>query len=107
MSRQRGLFLVLSACVLSGCNADVAAPSKPAGKSRVIRVEPGDNVQEDAQTALIKAKPGDTVEFAAGTFEFTMGLSLAVEGVTVRGQGMEKTTLSFKKQNAGSEGLLV
>jgi parallel beta-helix repeat protein len=73
----------------------------------VIKIHPGPKVQEETQTALIKAKPGDTIEFGEGVFEFTMGLSLAVENVTLRGQGMDKTTLSFKKQNAGSEGLLV
>jgi parallel beta-helix repeat protein len=73
----------------------------------VIKISPGPKVQEEALTALIKAKPGDTIEFTEGTFHFTMGLSLAVEKVTIRGQGMDKTILSFAKQNAGKEGLLV
>jgi parallel beta-helix repeat protein len=76
-------------------------------KSPVIKIAPGPNVQKELQTALINAKPGDTIEFDAGTFELTMGLSLAVEKVTLRGQGMDKTILSFKKQDAGKEGLLV
>ncbi len=74
---------------------------------RVVKISPGPNVQEDTQTALIKAKPGDTIEFGDGTFEFNQSLSLAVENVKVRGQGMDKTILSFKKQDAGKEGLLV
>jgi parallel beta-helix repeat protein len=78
-----------------------------APRSKVTKITPGKNVQKQTQTALIKAKPGDTIEFADGTFEFTMSLSLRVEGVTIRGQGMEKTTLSFAKQDAGKEGLLV
>jgi len=36
-----------------------------------------------------------------------MGLSLDVDGVTVRGEGMDKTILNFKNQQAGSEGLYV
>jgi parallel beta-helix repeat protein len=76
-------------------------------KGNVVTIKPGPKVREETQTALIKAKPGDTIEFTEGTFEFSMGLSLAVEGVTIRGQGMDKTTLSFAKQNAGKEGLLV
>jgi parallel beta-helix repeat protein len=82
-----------------------SCPSTQAGK--VIRISPGPKVQQETQTALIKARPGDTIEFGEGTYEFTSTLSLAVENVTVRGQGMDKTTLSFKKQNAGKEGLLV
>ncbi|HEV3118680.1 MAG TPA: parallel beta-helix domain-containing protein [Gemmataceae bacterium] len=103
----RIVAMVLLIGLVGGCGADVPAPTPAEAKSKVIRLRPGPNAQEETQTALIKAKPGDTVEFAAGTFDFTMGLSLAVEGVTVRGQGMDQTALSFKKQNAGSEGLLV
>jgi parallel beta-helix repeat protein len=92
----------------TGC-AGNGTPKKGGGKtpSPVVNLKPGPNVQEEVQTALIKAKPGDVIEFAAGTYEFTAGLSLAVENVTLRGQGMDKTTLSFKKQDAGKEGLLV
>src|SRR5262249_53383420 len=71
------------------------------------KIQPGANVQKQTQLALIKAKPGDTIEFGPGTFEYTMTLSLAVEGVTIRGQGMDKTILSFKKQDSGKEGLVV
>ncbi len=74
---------------------------------RVIHIHPGPRVQKETQTALIRARPGDVIQFSAGRFDFTMGLSLAVEGVTVRGAGMDRTFLSFKKQEAGKEGLLV
>lgn len=101
------LALLLAACLLSflaGCKQRVIAPP-PEG--RVIRIEPGPEVQDQTQEALIKAQPGDTIQFAAGTFDFTRGLSLTVKNVTLRGMGMDKTFLSFKNQNAGSEGLLV
>jgi parallel beta-helix repeat protein len=70
-------------------------------------ISPGANIQERLQEALILAQPGDTVELGEGVFELTMGVSLDVDDVTVKGAGMDKTVLSFKKQNAGSEGLLV
>jgi parallel beta-helix repeat protein len=89
----------------TGCSPPKAALS--ATESRVIKLSPGPNVQKEAQKALIGAEPGDTIEFSEGTFDFTLGLSLAVENVTIRGQGMDKTILSFKKQDAGKEGLLV
>ncbi len=72
-----------------------------------VVIEPGRDVQEKLQEALILAKAGDTIELAAGTYVLTMGLSLDVDNVTVRGAGQDKTILSFKTQNAGSEGLLV
>lgn len=68
---------------------------------------PGPDAQERVQEALILAEPGDVLEFAEGTFEFTRGLSLDVDNVTVRGQGMDRTIFSFANQDAGSEGLLV
>jgi parallel beta-helix repeat protein len=47
------------------------------------------------------------VEFAEGTYAFTSSLSLDVDGVTIRGAGMDKTILSFKDQDAGAEGLII
>jgi parallel beta-helix repeat protein len=102
--RLRSLTLplaVLLAGGAGGCKKEVAAPP------RVVKVSAGPNVQEETKTALIKAQPGDVIEFGEGTFEFTSGLSLAVENVTLRGQGVTKTTLSFARQDANGEGLLV
>lgn len=73
----------------------------------LIRVEPSLDAQEDLQTALIEITPGGTIELAPGVYELTDGLSLDVENVTVRGAGKYRTVLSFKDQEAGSEGLLV
>jgi len=56
---------------------------------------------------LLDAKPGDVIEIPAGRFSFDRSLSLRVDGVTLRGAGMDKTILSFKGQKAGAEGLLV
>jgi hypothetical protein len=72
-----------------------------------IVVEAGANAQERLQAALIEAKPGDTVRIGAGRFELTDGLSLDVNGVTVRGAGADRTVLSFKGQLGAGEGLLV
>ena len=70
-------------------------------------ISPGPNVQEEVQEALILVEKGGTIEFTAGTFEFTRSLSLDVDGVTLKGAGIDKTIFSFKKQDAGSEGLLI
>ena len=84
-----------------------ACSAGKAGGPRVVTIAPGPNAQTETQTALIKARAGDVIQFAEGSYDFTMGLSLTVSGVTVRGRGRDKTVLSFKNQNAGSEGLLV
>lgn len=63
--------------------------------------------QETLMTQLLDAKPGDIIEIPEGVFSFDRSLSLTVDGVTIRGQGMNKSILSFKNQIAGAEGLLV
>lgn len=63
--------------------------------------------QEEVQTALIEVPTDGTVAFAAGTFELARGLSLDVDGVTVRGAGADRTILSFREQTEGAQGLLV
>ena len=88
-----------SVCIVSWCGAIAVAGADV--------LQPGPNIQERTQEALILAAKGSVVEFGEGVFEFTRSLSLDVDGVTVKGQGPDKTILSFKKQNAGSEGLMV
>lgn len=63
--------------------------------------------QKQLQTALIQAKPGDVITIPAGVHPINRGLSLNVSGVTLRGEGMDKSILSFKDQLQGAEGLLV
>ena len=70
-------------------------------------VAAGDDAQERLQEALILAEPGDTVELAAGRYALTEGLSLDVDGVTVKGAGMDRTVLDFTGQKGAGEGLLV
>lgn len=63
--------------------------------------------QETLQTQLLDAKSGDIIRIPAGTFSFDRSLSLTVDGVTIKGAGMDQTILSFKNQVAGAEGLLI
>lgn len=73
----------------------------------VHEVSPGTNAEEQLQEALILAQPGDEVVLAPGTYAIRNQLSLAVDDVTLRGAGMDRSVLSFKGQTGGSEGLLV
>ena len=63
--------------------------------------------QETLMTQLLDAKPGDVIDIPEGRFAFDRSLSLTVDGVTIKGAGMDKTVLSFAGQVAGAEGLLV
>ncbi len=84
----------------------VALLASPAA-AKTIAVAAGDKAQERLQEALLDAKPGDVVAIGVGRFELTDGLSLDVNGVTVRGAGPDRTVLSFKGQLGAGEGLLV
>ena len=59
------------------------------------------------QTRLITAQPGDVITIPAGVHRISRGLSLNVSGVTIRGEGMDASILSFAGQLQGAEGLLV
>lgn len=69
-------------------------------------VEGGENFGKRLQEALIRAKPGDMIQVAAGRHVVDRPLSLSVTNVTVRGQGMDKTILSFRGNKTGSAGFL-
>ncbi|MFN4021024.1 MAG: parallel beta-helix domain-containing protein [Erythrobacter sp.] len=71
------------------------------------RIEAGEGAAARLQEALILAKPGDVIELGEGRFALTDGLSLDVDGVTLRGQSKEKTVLDFTGQQGAGEGLLV
>jgi parallel beta-helix repeat protein len=83
------------------------ALASTAAEAKTIDVVPGADAQERLQTALIDAKPGDVVHLATGKFDLTDGLSLDVANVTVKGDGPDKTILSFDHQKGEAEGLLV
>jgi len=87
----------LSLLALAACAKETQKAEEPADAS----------YQDQLQTALLDAKPGDVIEIPEGRFSFDRSLSLTVSGVTIKGAGMDKTVLSFKGQVAGAEGLLV
>ena len=81
--------------------------SSSLAQAKMIHVGPGGNAQEKLQTALIEAQPGDSVHIAAGRYSLADGLSLDVDGVTVKGDGPDKTILDFTAQKVAGEGLLI
>ena len=68
---------------------------------------PSNDAQDEIQTAMIVAKPGDTIYLKSGTYNLNHGLSLDVDNILLKGDGLDKTVLNFKKQKTGAQGLLV
>ncbi|MEL6707560.1 MAG: parallel beta-helix domain-containing protein [Pseudomonadota bacterium] len=94
------------AAALLATSAITAAPALADNHT----IAPGEGAAERLQEALILAEPGDTIMLEAGRYELTEGLSLDVEGVTIRGVGMEgakQSILDFTNQQGAGEGLLV
>lgn len=94
-------------CLTLALTAALAAVAATGAHARTIEVAAGDDAQTRLQEALINAQPGDVVRIGPGTFRLTDGLSLDVNGVTVRGAGIEQTILDFSGQQGAGEGLLV
>ena len=91
------------ACLVAVSAIAIAAPAY----AETLIIEAGEGAQERLQEALILAKPGDEVVLGKGRFVLTDGLSLDVDGVTVRGAGMDASVLDFTNQAGSGEGLLV
>ncbi len=105
----RGFCLLLGMLLACGGSAQAAekAAAKPAeyqATTHMIQATP--KAQFELQAALINAVPGDVIELAAGKYDFTSELNVVCDNVTLRGAGLDKTVINFKKQSAGSSGLL-
>lgn len=75
--------------------------------AETVTFSPGPDVQLQVQEAFILGEPGTVFVFKAGRYEFDQSLSLDVDNVTIRGEGMDKSVLTFQAQDAGAEGLYV
>ena len=94
-NRALSALTLAGALALAGCSGGGSA------------AKPNTTYQETLIQQLIDAKAGDVITIPAGVYAIDRGLSLEVDGVTIRGAGMDKTVLTFKGQAAGAEGLLV
>ena len=63
--------------------------------------------EERLQEQLIQAQAGDVITIPACVHDIRRSLSLNVPGVTLVGEGMDQSILSFKNQVQGAEGLLI
>ena len=98
MSWQRGL-------VMGWLMFGMLAPN--AAHSETFIVPTGPDVQFALQSRLIEAQPGDVIQLESGLYEFRGELNLMCRHVTIRGRGPDKTILSFRDQQVGSDGLAV
>ncbi|WP_105101861.1 parallel beta-helix domain-containing protein [Microbulbifer pacificus] len=96
------LGVALIAALAAACSQD----NGRSGGGQEVSAASAD-FQKQLLKQLIQAQPGDIIEIPEGHYQLNRSLSLNVDGVTIRGAGMDKTVLSFKDQIQGAEGLLV
>ena len=64
--------------------------------------------ENEILTKFLLAKDSSVITLDEGHFSLTQSLSLdGVKHVTIKGQGMDKTVLSFKNQTKGAEGIRI
>lgn len=92
---------------LAFCLGFVAALATAPAGAETVTFSPGPDVQLQIQEAFILSPPGTVFHFKAGRYTFDQSLSLDVDGVVIRGDGMDETVFTFQTQDAGAEGLYV
>lgn len=64
------------------------------------------NLEADLNTAVENMNGATTIVLPAGRFEFSNELIIDRPGLVLKGQGQNKTVLSFAKQKAGPQGII-
>ena len=75
--------------------------------SKTITIYPSADPYTEIQEALILANPGDIVHVSEGFYKLEDSLSIDIDNLTLQGDGLNKTILSFKDQMSGAQGLSV
>jgi parallel beta-helix repeat protein len=75
--------------------------------SKTITIYPSADSYTEIQEALILANPGDIVHVSEGFYKLEDSLSIDIDNLTLQGDGLNKTILSFKDQMSGAQGLSV
>jgi len=75
--------------------------------SKTITIYPSAAPYTEIQEALILANPGDIVHISEGFYKLEDSLSIDIDNLTLQGDGINKTILSFKDQMSGAQGLSV
>ena len=75
--------------------------------SKTITIYPSADPYTEIQEALILANSGDIVHISEGFYKLEDSLSIDIDNLTLQGDGINKTILSFKDQMSGAQGLSV
>ena len=66
------------------------------------------DIRLQLQTQMIESPDGAVIDVPAGIFQMNMALWMdGKKNITIKGQGMDRTILSFRNQVAGAEGIKI
>ena len=75
--------------------------------AETIEISPSADAYIEIQEAPILASPGDIIKLSNGVYELEDSLSIDIDGISFIGSDINKTILSFEKQQTGAQGLLI
>ncbi len=102
MKKFLSLTLLLSGLILVGCSTSSDEQTFDSSQLNRASVEEVEKIVE----AFIMAEDGDVIEIPAGFYSFNTQLIIDNKtDITITGQGMEETVLSFRELKAGGEGI--
>jgi parallel beta-helix repeat protein len=101
-----GFGLAASLLAVAACGDNVVLDPCDGINGNCVAVPTGTSAS-DVDAIFNDAVAGEIIAFGAGTFDFTTDLSLTANQITLRGQGMDATILSFAGQTTGAQGILV
>ena len=74
--------------------------------SETIKLKASDKLWDELQEAVTTAPQGSVIELPEGKFSFHNEVIINKSHITIKGQGQNKTILSFKNQKIGAQGIL-
>lgn len=77
-----------------------------AAHAKVWNIPASSRLEFDAQEALLRAQPGDTVLLPAGRFAMNQELSITTPFITLKGAGMNATTLIYGENAGGPQAII-
>ncbi len=103
------LFVVACSDGSSGGSSSQPAPVEPETPidPNIVTIEASDNFQTELVEAMFNAQPGNIIVLPEGEFTMDTPVAIDTDGITLRGQGHEKTVLNFGAQTSGGESIRV
>ncbi len=79
----------------------------PTASAKVWEIPASEQMEHDAQEALILSQPGDTILLPEGRFAMSVELTVAKPHITLKGRGRDLTTLVYTESAEGPQAIMI